>query len=44
MGLLITEEGSYKGTFSNGKAHGKGFYVTSNGKIVYDGIWKEGNL
>lgn len=43
-GLLVTLVGTYKGYFKIGKAHGKGLFVSIDGKKQYEGIWKAGEL
>ena len=42
-GKLIYLDGSiYEGEFVNGLRHGKGVFKDKEGKILFDGIWKDG--
>ncbi len=42
-GKIVTVTGSYyEGTFYDAKLEGKGYYCTSNGKVIYSGEFKNG--
>jgi deoxyxylulose-5-phosphate synthase len=42
LGVLVTEEGIYKGGFSKGKAHGSGTFIEAASKTTFKGEWRDG--
>lgn len=44
IGMLVTLQGSYKGNFKQGKAHGEGSYVSASGNKKISGQWENGSL
>lgn len=44
VGVLVTEEGIYKGSFCEGKAHGNGIFIEAATKTTFKGEWKNGEF
>lgn len=44
IGVLVTEEGIYKGGFADGKAHGNGNFIDVATNTTFKGQWKDGEF